>query len=164
MEDKIKSVVKNSLKEMRDMQAKVDDLMDNAPDDIKELREAIDKSLTNISEKLNNALAKGEELSEEAKLEANLGLMEAKEKLESSQKVLDNYIDRLSDQSKTAMDEFELKAHLAKMDAEDFWEQRGPELTKEFNSSKQKMQELTEKAADEFQAQFKKWNSLFGKR
>ena len=87
--------------------------------------------------------------------------MEAKDKLDSSSKVVEHYLEKKRDKSANVIDEIELKAHLARMEAEDFWEEKGPGIKREFAESKEAMAEQAQKAIDELQNQFKKWRSTF---
>ncbi len=146
------------------MQEQLSELVEELPADMQHVRNSIETSLANIAKKLEHSLENSESLTDEAQLKAHLGAMEAKEKMESSRKVFDEYLQRATEQGKTIMGELELKAHLAKMEAEDFWEKRGPELTEEFANSREAVAKLAGSAMDEMQSQFKKWNSIFNSK
>lgn len=161
MQDKIQSATKKAAEEVAEVREELSELIEELPEELEEIRRVADKTLGNISDKLSGFLKDNEVMSDEARLQAHLGLMEAREKLEASQAVIDDLAQKGTDRSKTLMDELEVKAHLAKMEAEDFWEKRGPELTEEFNKSKDEMAAVAARAADELQEQFGKWNKLF---
>lgn len=161
MDEKLKDSLKRSASELKEMQDKFETWAKDAPDDVQDIREVLQKTLKNIGGKLDESKTHGEKLTEEAQLQAHLAMMEAREKLESSRKVFDQYLNQATDQGKTLMDELELKVELARMEAEDFWEKRGPELTEEFKKSRDVMLTLADNAMTEMQSQFKKWNSLF---
>jgi len=119
MDDKIKETIKRSLKELDDLDDKLESWVDDLPDDT-----------------------------------------EARDKLDASKDVVDNYLESATEQSKTLMGEIELKSKLAKMEAEDFWEERGPAIKAEFQQSSESMVKLAQSTADEIQNQLSRWNSL----
>jgi len=114
--------------------------------------------------KLTESVGHGGKLSEEAELQAHLGLMEARDKLDTSKEVFDNYLESATEQSKALMGQIELKSKLAKMEAEDFWEERGPAIKEEFKQSSESMLKVAETTADEIQKQLSKWNALLSQK
>ena len=163
MDKKIRDAIDRSLEELKDIQDKVDDFIDDLPDDIHDIKGTTKNALRQINELLNKAVDQAGDQAEEAQLQAHLGLMEAQDKLESSKVVVDDYVARVSKESRQLLDEVELKKHLAMMEAKDFWEKRGPELTEEFRQSASDMQNLAEKAVDDLQTAFSRWNEQFKK-
>jgi len=157
MDDKLKTAIKRSMNELEKLEDKLENWADDLPDDTDEIRATMKNVMTKIRGKLSDSIGHGGKLSEEAELQAHLGLMEAREKLEVSKDVVDNYLDSATDKSKTLMDQVELKSKLAKMEAEDFWEERGPQLKEEFKKSSESMLKMAESTADEMQKQFSKW-------
>jgi len=160
MDDKLKEAVKRSMKELAALEDKMEDWVDDLPDDTDELRASIKRAVGKIHSKLNESIGHGGKLSDEAELQAHLGLMQARDKLEASKDVVDNYLESATGKSKTLMQELELKAKLAKMEAEDFWEERGPKLKDEFNQSSETMLKVAGSTVDEIQKQFSKWNDM----
>lgn len=172
MDANIKGAIARSIKELKNLEDRFDDILDDLPDDVEEIsddvRATLKTTLKKIGSKLDDSMSQvkdsGERLSDEAELQAHLGLMEAQDKLQSSRKVFEHYLQNTEDTSKTLLDELELKAHLAKMEAEDFWKERGPELSDEFSKSTDAMVKIASTAADEIQQQFAKWNTAFSNR
>jgi len=160
MDDKIKDTIKRSLKELDELEDKFEGWIDDLPDDTDELRSSVKSAMKKMHAKLTDSVGHGGKLSEEAELQAALGLMEARDKLDASKEVLDNYLECATEKSKTLMDQVELKSKLAKMEAEDFWEERGPAIKEEFKQSSESMLKVAESTADEIQKQLSKWNSL----
>jgi len=160
MDDKIKAAIKRSLEELDELDDKLEDWVDDLPDDTDELRATMKSTMTKIRSKLSDSIGHGGKLSDEAELQAHLGLMEARDKLDTSKEVVDNYLESATEQSKTLMDQVELKSRLAKMEAEDFWEERGPAIKEEFKQSSEAMIKMAESTADEIQKQIGKWNAL----
>lgn len=161
MEKKIRDAVDRSLEELKGIQDKVDDFIDDLPDDGQEIKQTAKKALAQINELLSTSMRKAGDQADEAQLQAHLGLMEAQEKLEASRAVVDDYVARATKESKTFLDEAEVKRHLAVMEAQDFWEKRGAHLTEEFKTSAATMQSLAEKAMDDMQTAFERWNNQF---
>jgi len=161
MDDKLKDAIKASMKELDKLEDKLENWADDLPDDTDELRARLKGAMTKIKGKLSESVGQGGKLSEEAELQAHLGLAEARDKLDASKDIVDNYLESATTKSKTLMGEVELKAKLAKMEAEDFWEERGPSLKEELKQSSDSMMKLAESTADDIQKQLSKWNDLF---
>lgn len=160
MDDKLKDAIKRSLKELDKLEDKLEDWVDDLPDDTDELRATMKSVMKKVHGKLSESVGHGGKLSDEAELQAHLGLMEARDKLDASKEVVDNYLESATEQSKTLMGQIELKSKLAKMEAEDFWEERGPQIKEEFKQSSESMLKIAESTADEIQKQLSKWNSI----
>jgi len=161
MDDKIKAAIKQSMKEIEEVQNSFDELLEDLPEHTRVVRERTQETLKTIRTKLDEAMSDAENEASEAQVQAHLGVMEAQDKLEASRKVVDDYLGQWQDKSKTFMDEATLKAHLATMEAQDFWERRGKHLVEEFKQSQKSMQSLATMAVDELQQQFGRWNSMF---
>ncbi len=164
MDDKIKDTIKRSLNELDDLDDKLENWIDDLPDDTDELRASMKNAIKKMHSKLTESVGHGGKLSDEAELQAHLGLMEARDKLDSSKEVVDNYLESATEQSKTLMGQIELKSKLAKMEAEDFWEERGPAIKEEFKQSSEAMLKVAGTAADEIQKQLSNWNSLLSRK
>lgn len=161
MESKIKEAIDKSLEQLEAIQGKVDEFIDDIPDDTHEIKATAQKTLKQINELLNKAVAQAGDQAEEAQLQAHLGVMEAQEKLEASKVVVDDYLSRTGEESKRLLDEVQLKQNLAMMEARDFWEQRGSKMAEEFKESAAGMQSVAEKAVEDMQGMFKQFNDIF---
>lgn len=158
---KIREAIDRSLEELKSIQDKVDEFIDDLPDDTHEIKKTAKSTLAQISSLLNKAVEQAGDQAEEAQLQAHLGVMEAREKLDASKVVLDDYIARSSEESKKILDEVELKQHLAMMEARDFWEKRGKKMAEEFKESASNMQSVAERAVNDLQSAFSQWNDIF---
>lgn len=161
MESKIKEAIDKSLKELESIQAKVDEFIDDIPDDTHEIKATAKKTLAQINQLLNKAVKQAGESADEAQLQAHLGVMEAQEKLKASKVVVDDYMARSGDESKKLLDEIQLKQNLAMMEARDFWEQRGSKMADEFKESAANFQSVAEKAVVDLQSVFSQFNDIF---
>jgi ElaB/YqjD/DUF883 family membrane-anchored ribosome-binding protein len=158
MDERIRNAMKHSLSELRGIQEKVDDFMDELPPEVQNIRGRAQKALRKIRDRLDDSLEQAGINTEEAELQAHLGLMEAQDKLESSREVLDKLVEQGKERSKTLIDEAELQGNLAMMEAQDFWETRGKDLAADFMKSAETMQTKAMKAANDLQDQLKHWN------
>ena len=120
--------------------------------------------LEQLNAVLNKAVEQAGDKAEEAQLQAHLGIMEAKDRLDASKIVLDDVLGKSAEASEKFLDEAELKKHLAMMEAKEFWEERGSKLAEEFQASASTMQEAAEKAASEFSGVLNEWNEQFKTR
>jgi uncharacterized phage infection (PIP) family protein YhgE len=156
MDKEFKDIVEKSTKAIKTLEEKVEDIADELGEDVVELWAEMKKSFSGIDEKLKTASKDMEQKSDEANLQAHLGAMEAKEKIHGMKDGLEELTQKISQNAETTIDTAALKAHLAKMEAEDFWESRGKEITNDFNSSKDKIGELTIEAVTEIKDYFEK--------
>ncbi len=164
MDTRIREAIDESLKELKSMQGRVEEFIDDLPDDTEQIKRTTKSVLEHLSSVLTNVADQAGSKAEEAQLQAHLGVMEAKDKLEASKVVLDDVLARSAEESRKVMDEVELKQHLAKLEAKEFWEVRGSKLAEEFQASASNMQELAEKAAGELSTAFSQWNEQFKSR
>lgn len=157
----IKDAIDKSLKELESIQAKVDDFIEDLPDDTHEIKSTAKRTLGQISDLLNTAMSQVGDKADEAQLQAHLGVMEAQEKLFASKVVVDDYLARTGEESKKLLDEVQLKQNLAMMEARDFWETKGKKMAEEFQESAESLQSVAENAVGDLQAMFSQFNDIF---
>lgn len=161
MSNSIKDAIDRSLEELASIQAKVDDFIEDLPDDTHEIKATAKRTLGQINELLNTAMSQAGETANEAQLQAHLGVMEAQEKLAASKVVVDDYLARTGEESKRLLDEVQLKQNLAMMEARDFWEAKGKKMTEEFQESAESFQSVAESAVADLQTMFSQFNDIF---
>ena len=159
MDEQLKQTLKRSLEELAQMQDRFDHWLQELPEESAEFRTRTRELLDQLSGKLDESLQQGEKLSQEAQLQAHLGLMEAKERFEASRKVFDDITDDATERSGKLFEELGERAEEARREAKEFWQQRGPELTDEFKRSSEAMVDVAQSAADLMQEQFSKWSA-----
>jgi len=164
MDKNIREAIERSLGELKNMQGKVEEFIDELPDDTQEIKRTTKGILDQLGGVLSNAVEQAGNHAEEAQLQAHLGIMEAKDKLDASKGVIDDVVAKSVEESEKILDEVELKKHLAMMEAKDFWEERGSKLAEEFQASTSTMQDVATKAATELSDVFSKWNEQIKKR
>lgn len=74
MDNKIKQAAKNALEAVESLRHQLSDTLDDAPDDLKDMRQTMEKSLVNIHEKLRVSMEQGENIAGDAQLQAHWAL------------------------------------------------------------------------------------------
>ncbi|MFT4730903.1 MAG: ElaB/YqjD/DUF883 family membrane-anchored ribosome-binding protein [Granulosicoccus sp.] len=164
MENSIRDAISRSLKELKNVQDRVEEFIDDLPDDTEEIKKTTKSLLGQINSVLNKAVEQAGDKAEEAQLQAHLGIMEAKDKLDASKIILDDVLGKSTEASEKFLNEAELKRHLAMMEAKEFWEERGSKFAEEFQASASTMQEAATKAASDLSGVLNEWNEQFKSR
>jgi len=86
---------------------------------------------------------------DEAELKSHLGMMEAYEILEKVRDSAEGFLYTVSRDTAKELDLVELKAHLAKMEAEDQWDETQKKLTHLYSESKIEVEKLATQAGKE---------------
>lgn len=164
MENSIRDAINRSLAELKNVQERVEEFIDDLPEETAEIKKTTKSVLEQLSSVLNKAVEQAGDKAEEAQLQAHLGVMEAKDKLQASKIVLDDVLGKTAETSEKFLDEAELKKHLALMEAKEFWEERGSKLASEFQASASTMKDAAEKAASDLSSVLNELNEQFKSR
>ena len=156
MEKDYKEAIEKSTKAMKELEEKVEDIAGELSESASKLWSDFKLNFSDMDGKLNKASEDISKAGDETSLQAHLGAMEAREKMESMKENIEDFTGKISKDAKIAFDEAALQAHLGKMEAEDFWEKRGKSLTEEFTTSKESVEKMAVEAIDEI-------TSFFGK-
>ena len=105
------------------------------------------KNLSNIEEKLDDAY---DEFEDQLKLKSHLGMMEARERIEKLEDVAYEFTSKVASNAQEELDIVKLRAHLLKMESDDLMEEKQKELSAVYERSKEEAEELSIKAAKEF--------------
>ncbi len=124
------------------LEEKIEDMSDDLSEEAGDLWKDLKKYFEKIKAKLKIA-------EEEAELKSHLGMMEARDMLENVRDSAESFLYTLSRDTAQDLDMAEVKAHLAKMDAEEAWEETEKELTHLYAKSKVDVERLAKKAAEE---------------
>ena len=146
LEKELNEFIKASKESLDKMEKKVDSLKESMSDDIGSLWGKLKEEFSQISEKLSNA---GDQLQDEAKLQGKLGIMEARDHLESIKETSEEFIQKVTNNAAQELDAAKLQAHLAKMDAADLWKEKESDLTKLYNDSKDEFEKRVKNAGKE---------------
>ncbi len=164
MNEEYKKILEQSSNAIEKLQEKVDGLTGDLSDDASALWQDMKKNFSGVSGKLKNASKYLDQKSDEANLKAHLGAMEAHDTINDIKESIEEFTTKVSSKAQTELDTAALRSHLAKKEAEDFWEKKGKTITKEFSQSSEKVQELAVEAASEIKNFFEKLTDSFSKK
>jgi hypothetical protein len=161
MEKEYKEAVDKSTKAMKELENKIEDMASELSESATELWGDFKKNLAEMSSKLDGASENISKAGDETSLQAHLGAMEARDKMEGMKGSMEEFADKVTKDAQAGLDTATLQAHLAKMEAEDFWEKKGKGISEDFNSSKESVEKLAIEAMDEISDFFGKLVSSF---
>ncbi|GIT97932.1 hypothetical protein [Sulfurovum sp. TSL1] len=142
--------VKRSLKKLEnDLEEKSEQLTEEAQVFWGDLK----KYLSRIDEKLEETY---DHFEEQAELQGHLGLMEARDRVEKIQETAREFTDKISNNAQKELDIAVLRAHLAKMESEAFWEEKQKELLHIYGEARDEAQKAAAKAAKELNIMMQK--------
>ncbi len=144
-----KEIVEKSKKALDKLEEKVEDISEDFTDEAKELWGDLKKKFSGVSEKLKEGIG-----SETDELKANLDVLEAKQKLQDIKESAEEFTKKIAAKAEEELDIAALRAHLAKMEAEDLWEEKKKELSYEFQESQHKVKKMAQEAAEEIEEYF----------
>ena len=104
------------------------------------------KHLSGVEGKLKDAY---DNFEDQAELKGHLGIMEARDRIEKLEEVAREFTYKVSNNAQEELDIATLKAHLAKMESEDLWEEKQKELLHLYGESKVETEKLAKEAAKE---------------
>lgn len=146
MENELNEFIKKSKESLEKMEKNVDSLRDSMSNDISAFWGNLKNEFGKINTTLSNA---SEKLSDEAKLQGKLGVMEARDHLDTIKETSEEFIQKVTNNASQELDIAKLQAHLAKMDAADLWKEKEPQMTKLYNESKEEFEQLAKNAGKE---------------
>ncbi len=155
MGKEFKELLEGSKKVIGEVEKKVDDVTSDLSDDIGELWADIRKSFTKISDEL---------IDDDDKEKAQEKVLEAKEKLNHMKESVTTFASSLKDDYKGDMDIASLRAHLAKMDAEDFLEESRKKISREVQESSHSLEKLAMDAGEEIKDFFSSLSDKFSSK
>ncbi len=157
MKKELKEIIEESKKSLEKAEEKIEGLSEDLTDDAKAFWGDLKERFTQVNEKLKDAY---HEFDDESELQANLSMMEAREKLEKVKHTAENFAMKASNKTKDTLDIAALKAHLAKMETEDKWEETKKELSHKYAQSKVDVERLAKKAGQEINDIFLKLTEI----
>jgi len=156
MEKEFKEILEKTSEAIEKLEDKIEDLTEDFAEDSVELWGDLKKHFTGVNDQLKKASKDMEQKSDEAQLQAHLGTMEAHDKIDGIKDTVEEFTQKVFTKAQTDLDTVALRAHLAKMEADDFWEDKGSKITQDFNDSSDKVKKLTLEAASEIKNYFEK--------
>lgn len=121
----IKEIVEKSKKVLEELEERVEDATEGMSEEAKETWSEIRSNFTAIGEKLKNALNMEEKKED---LASKLEVIEAKEKLVKIKEGAEAFTDKVAQKTEEEIDMAALRAHLAKEEAEELWEEKPARL------------------------------------
>ncbi len=152
MGKEFKELLESSKKVIGDLEKKVDDVSDSLSEDASELWADMKKSFAKIKDEL---------LDDDDKEKAQEKVLEAKEKLNEVKASITSFTENLKEGGKEDLDTAALRAHLAKMDAEDFLEESRKKISREVQESSHSLEKLAMDAGEEIKAFFSSLSDTF---
>jgi len=157
MEKELKEMLETSKETLEKIEKKVSHSGKDVSEDIKGYWKELKAQLEDVSKKLKGAYVKAEG---KAELQSHLLLMEMRERMEKLKDNIDTFAARVTHKSEEELDILALKAHLAKMDAEDAFEEKEKELSHLYAKSKVEVERLAQKALHEINEVFVKLTEI----
>ncbi len=155
MGKEFKELLEGSKKIISEVEKKVDGVASDLGDDAGELWADIKKSFSKISDEL---------IDDDDKEKAQEKVLEAKEKLNHMKESVTTFASSLKDDYKGDMDIAALRAHLAKMDAEDFLEESKKKISREVQESSHSLEKLAMDAGEEIKEFFSSLGDKFSSK
>jgi len=155
MEKEFKELLQSSKKIIGDIEKKVEGTRENLSTDMGTLWGDIQTSFTKIKDEL---------LDEGNKEKAQEKVLEAKEKLDHVKDSVTKFATNFKNDHQADLDITALRAHLAKMDAEDFLEEKRKKISREVQESSHSLEKMAFNASKDIQDFFASLSEQFNKK
>jgi len=157
MEKEFKEIIEESKKSLEKAENKIEALSEDFTEEAGEFWVDLKKRFAGVNDKLKDAY---DDFEEKAELKGHLGMMEARDKLEQVKESAEEFTQQVSSKAQVELDVASLKAHLAKMESEDIWEEKQKELSVMYDDSKVEVEKLAKKAGKEINEIFLKLTDI----
>ena len=157
MEKEFKKIIEEAKESLEKAEEKIENMSGEFSEDVSEFWGDLKKRFAQVNTKLKDAY---NEFDGESTLQANLSMMEARDKVDVLKKSAEDFVITASHKTKEEFSMASLKAHLAKMEAEDAWEENKKELSKTYATSKVEVEKLAKKAGKEINEIFVKLTQM----
>jgi len=145
------------------LESEVEELSEDFSGEAIGLWDDVKMHFSDVKDKLRTA-SKDQEMSNNAQLHAHLGAMEAHDKMSGIKDTVEVFTNKVSEKSQAEVDAAALRAHLAKIEAGDFWKKKGKKMSSDFNESSDKVREQAFEAVLGVKDYFEKLIGLFSKK
>ncbi len=146
MEKEFKKIISESKKSLEKIEKKIEAKSDDFTEEVSEFWTDLKKHLSSLEEKLKETY---DHFEDQAEFKGHLGIMEARDRVENIKETTREFTDKISNNAQEELDIAALRVHLAKMESEDFWEEKQKELLHIYNDSKAEAEKAANKAAKE---------------
>jgi hypothetical protein len=146
MEKEFKEIITESKKSLEKIEKKIEAKSDDFTDEVTALWSDLKKHLSGIDEKLKETY---DHFEDQAELKGHLGIMEVRDRIEKLQETTHEFTAKVSSNVQEELDTVALRAHLATMEGEDYWEEKQKELLHRYSHAKEEAEKAAYKAAKE---------------
>ena len=146
MEKEFKEIIAESKKSLEKIEKKIEAKSEDFTDEANALWSDLKKHLSGIDEKLKETY---DHFEDQAELKGHLGIMEVRDRVEKIQETTHEFTSKVSNNVQEELDTVALRAHLAKMESEDYWEEKQKELLHSYSDAKAEAEKTANKAAKE---------------
>lgn len=157
MEKELKDLILEMKKSLKKIEQNIEARSKNFTEEINVFWIDLKKHLSSVEDKLDDAYDRFED---NVKLKGHLSLMEARERMEKLEDIANEFTSKISSHAQEELDIMTLKAHLLKMDSEEYWENKQQDLSKIYENSKEEAEKLAAKAAKEMNHIFLKLTEI----
>jgi len=157
MEKEFKKIIKESKKSLEEAERKIEDLSEDFTEGANEFWGTLKKRFSEVNDKLKDAY---DDFEEKAEFKGHLKIIEARDKLEKFKESAQEFTQQVSSKAQAELDIATLKAHLAKMEGGDLWEEKQKEFSLLYRGSKTEAEKLSKKAGREINEIFLKLTEM----
>lgn len=157
MKKEFKELITESKKSLEKVEDKIESLSENFSEEVSEFWSDLKKHLSGVEGKLKDAYGHFED---DAELKGHLGIMEAHDRIEKLKETTHEFTYKVSNNTQEELDMVTLRAHLAKMEAEDLWTEKAKELSHMYEESKVEVEKLAKKSLEEINHVFLKLTEI----
>ncbi|MBT8348940.1 MAG: hypothetical protein HKP62_05805 [Sulfurovum sp.] len=146
MENEFKKIIEDAKKSIEKIENNIEAHSKDFTDEVSEFWGDLKKHLSGVEGKLKDTY---DNFEGQAELKGYLGMMEAHDRLDKLKETTYEFSYKVSKNVQEELDIATLKAHLAKMESEDIWEEKQKKLLALYNDSKEEAEKLAIKASKE---------------
>ena len=157
MKKEFKELITESKRSLEKVEDKIESLSENFSEEVSEFWSDLKKHLSGVEDKLKDAY---DHVEDEAELKGHLGIMEAHDRIESLKEITHEFTYKVSKNVQEELDIAALKSHLAKMEADDLWDEKQKKLVLMYQESKVEADKLAKESLKEINHVFLKLTEI----
>jgi len=151
MLDQLKATLEKSHHRLDDIIDKVEDRCEDLSEDVMELWQETKPKLRSLKETLVTATETLHSQTDEARLQAHLATMDAHDQWSYLSHTVTELAHHAQKKGQTELQTAQLQAHLAKMDTRDFMSEKGEQLSRDFQHTKETVEKASHDAAEDLE-------------
>jgi len=146
MEEHLKALVEKSKQTLAKIETKVADYTEELGEDATAYWNTLKAYLSKVEEQLESSY---EAYEQKAELKSKLLLMEARDRMEEIRSDVEKVLQKAERKGEAELDLLALKAHLAKLEVQEIWDEKEKAFEHLYATSKLEAQKLSQKAIHE---------------